>query len=208
MIGEHSDGPELLAQKAAQEAERLVAAIAQGDPDAERDFVLRYQKPVKAMLLARTRNPDLTADLQQDVLIEAVCALRRGQLREAAKLSAFVIGVARNQLNNYYRSNKRTETLELPEDLPDLSSGSERVEEQERETLAMNAISSLDKVDREILQLTLIDGLKPGVIAERLRMNPDVVRQRKLRATRRVTDFVRRLSQTEPADHNVVGRVT
>jgi RNA polymerase sigma factor (sigma-70 family) len=208
MNGEQSDGPGIVAQKAAQEAERLVVAIAQGDRDAERDFVLRYQKPVKAMLLARTRNPDLTADLQQEVLIEAICALRRGQLREAAKLSAFVIGVARNQLNNYYRANRRTEALELPDDLPDLSSGSEDVEERERETLAMNAISSLDKVDREILQLTLIYGLKPGVIAGRLRLNPDVVRQRKLRATRRVTDFVRQLSQTEPADHNIVGRVT
>jgi DNA-directed RNA polymerase specialized sigma24 family protein len=82
------------------------------------------------------------------------------------------------------------------------------VEEQERENLAMSAISSLDPLDRSILQMTLVDGLKPGVIAQRLRLNPDVVRQRKLRATRRVIDFVRRQSQNDLSDHIVVGKVT
>jgi DNA-directed RNA polymerase specialized sigma24 family protein len=82
------------------------------------------------------------------------------------------------------------------------------VEEQERENLAMSAISSLDLLDRSILQMTLVDGLKPGVIAQRLRLNPDVVRQRKLRATRRVIDFVRRQSQNDLSDHIVVGKVT
>jgi hypothetical protein len=56
--------------------------------------------------------------------------------------------------------------------------------------------------------MTLVDGLKPGVIAQRLQMNPEVVRQRKLRATRRVIDFVRRKSQTDSSDHIVVGKVT
>ena len=41
------------------------------------------------------------------------------------------------------------------------------------------------------------------------RLNPDVVRQRKLRATRRVIDFVRRQSQIEMSDHiDGVGKVT
>jgi DNA-directed RNA polymerase specialized sigma24 family protein len=90
-----------------------------------------------------------------------------------------------------------------------LSRDADKVEEQERETLAMNAIASLEPLDKTILQMTLVDGLKPGIIAQRLRLNPDVVRQRKLRATRRVIDFVRRQSQTEKPDHiDVVGKVT
>jgi len=44
------------------------------------------------------------------------------------------------------------------------------------------------------------------VIAERLRLNPEVVRQRKLRATRRVIEFVRRQSQTDSAVHLVAGQ--
>jgi len=53
--------------------------------------------------------------------------------------------------------------------------------------------------------MTLVDSLKPGVIAERLGLNPDVVRQRKLRATRRVMEIVRELSQSGNASHRDTG---
>jgi RNA polymerase sigma-70 factor (ECF subfamily) len=209
MSAEPSDKPSSLTQEAAEENERLVRAIVDGDREAEQAFAARYLRPVKAMLLARSRNADTTADLVQDVMIEAICALRRGQLREPAKLSSFVIAIARNRLNNYYRSSSRNpEPLEFPDSLPDLNSSEDKVEEQERENLALEAISSLEPLDKTILQLTLVDGLKPGIIAQRLGLNPDVVRQRKLRATRRVIDFVRRQSQTGMSDHTVVGKVT
>lgn len=204
-----SDIPGSWSPDAALDNERLVRAIEDGDREAEHAFVGRYLRPVKAMLLARSRNPDLAADVLQDVMMDAISALRRGQLREPAKLSSFVIGIARNRLNNHYRSSVRQpESLEFPDLLPDTSSNAEKVEAQERENLALDAISTLDEVDKTILQMTLVDGLKPGVIAQRLRLNPDVVRQRKLRATRRVIDFVKRQSQTENLRHNVVGKVT
>jgi len=204
-----SDIPGSWTPEAARENDRLVRAIEEGDREAEHAFVGRFLRPVKAMLMARSRNPDLTADLLQDVMMDAISALRRGQLREPAKLSSFVIGIARNLLNNHYRNSiRQPESLEFPDMLPDLSFDAEKVEAQERETLAMDAISSLEPLDKTILQMTLVDGLKPGVIAERLSLNPDVVRQRKLRATRRVIDFVRRQSQSEDSHHSVVGKVT
>lgn len=193
-------------EEIAQEKERLVRSIANGDSESEREFVLRYSRPVRAMLMARSRNPDLAADLQQDVMIEAICALRRGQLRDPAKLTPFVLGIARNLLKNSFRTSSRTVSLELPEDLPELNSETGRLQEQEWETRALHAISGLDAVDRSILQMTLIDGLKPGEIAERLHMNPDVVRQRKLRATRRVIELVRGASQKQDSRHIVAER--
>jgi len=195
--------PEILAE----DNGRLVQAIVEGNREAEREFAVRYLRPVRAMLLARTRNSDLAADLLQDTLIEALCSLRRGLLREPAKLTSFVISVARNVMNSYFRGAVRCpDSLEFPDNLPDLSSVSNRMEDREREALALNAISSLEPLDQEILQMTLIDGLKPGVIAQRLHLDPDVVRQRKLRATRRVIEFVRNQSQTYSAAHFISGK--
>lgn len=191
---------------AAASPAEMVRAIAQGDAAAERSFAERYMKPVRAMLVARSRDPELASDLQQDVLIEAICALRRGQLREPEKLSAFVAGIARNRLNNYFRSARPMEPLEMPDELPAPAFEAARLEEEERETRAASAIATLDPTDRAILQMTLVDGLKPGVIAERLSMNPDVVRQRKLRATRRVIELVRISSQTAPPRHIIPGK--
>jgi RNA polymerase sigma factor (sigma-70 family) len=188
--------------------ERLVRAIAAGDRAAEREFALRYLPPVRAMLLARSRNPDLASDLRQDVMIEVICALRRGQLREPSKLTPFVIAIARNVLNSHYRASVREpESLELPDDLPNFSSAEETAEVEERENRAMDAISNLEPTDRTILQMILIDGLKPGAIAHRLNLSPDVVRQRKLRAIRRVTGLLLRSSQTGASGDTTLGRI-
>jgi RNA polymerase sigma factor (sigma-70 family) len=209
MSVEKSDNSGSLTQEAAQEDERLVRAIQNGDPEAEREFAVRFLRPVRSMLLARSRDPDLTADLRQDVMMKAIVALRRGQLRDPGKLSAFVIAITRNVLNNHYRgASRRPESLELPDNLPDLSVGADQVEEQERASSAMSAIASLEPLDKEILQMTLVDGLKPGVIALRLQMTSDVVRQRKLRATRKVMDFIRGRSQKDSSGHIIVGKVT
>jgi RNA polymerase sigma factor (sigma-70 family) len=207
MTPDSSDRTRTSADQPVADSARLVEAIAAGDHEAEREFVERYQPRVRAMLLARTRNADAAADLVQDVIIESICALRKGQLREAAKLTPFVLGIARNLLNSHFRGAARQpESIELPDELPDLSTTSNHVEDEQRESIAMQAIASLELVDRTILQLTLVDGMKPGAIAERLRLNPDVVRQRKLRATRKVMDFVRGQSQKEPALYIVSGQ--
>ncbi len=182
----------------------MIAAIAVGSPSAESAFVAHYLPRVRTMLIIRSRNPELTKDLQQDVMIEALCALRKGQLRDASRLPAFVAGIARNLLNNHFRGQSRTPIHEeLPPELAD------RWEENpldspaavQRRQIADQAIASLDPIDRSILQMTLVDNLKPGIIAEKLGLSPELVRQRKLRATRKVTEFVRQLSQSPRITH-------
>jgi RNA polymerase sigma-70 factor (ECF subfamily) len=184
------------------ETEQLVSAIASGDREAEQRFVSIYLPSVKVMLRARTRNAEIAADLLQDVMIEAICALRRGQLREAEKLPAFVLGIARNLLNNHFKGIARQPvSLESPDEVIDLNDATEAIAERQEHDLVRRAISALDPTDQSILQLTLAEGLKPGAIAERLSLNPDVVRQRKVRATRKLVDFVSRLSQSKSAIH-------
>jgi len=140
-------------------------------------------------------------------MIDSICALRRGQLRESSKLTAFVLAIARNILYSHFSDVKRKpESLEFPDDLPDLRSASEDLEVEQRRVLAMNAIASLDPSDKLILHLTLVDGLKPGAIAERLGLSSDVVRQRKVRATRRVAEFVADRSQNLPSLDYTVGK--
>lgn len=206
MGDETSQEPGIRAEEPAPDVLRLVEAIASGDRGAEHEFVELYQPRVRALLLARTRNPDAAADLVQDVIVEAICALRRGQIREPGKLTQFVLGITRNLLRGHFRGLARQpEPLEMPDQLPDLSPAGRQLDER-REHTALQAIASLDVVDRTILHLTLVDGLKPGAIAERLRLSSDVVRQRKLRATRRVIDLVRGQSQKPSSLHIVSGQ--
>jgi len=180
----------------AGELKLLVDAIAAGDSAAEDVFVARFLPLVRAMLITRTRNPDVAQDLLQDVMLGAICALRKGQLRDPARLSWFVRGIARNHLNEHFRGKARqTASIEFPDRIPDLGTGRDDAEMNRRETLALAGIQRLDPTDKAILQLTLVDGMKPGKIAELLELSSDVVRQRKVRATRRLIQFVENQSQ-------------
>jgi len=87
-----------------------------------------------------------------------------------------------------------------------LKKDSDEMEDRQRESLALGAISSLDPVDKSILQMTLLEGLKPGLIAQRLGLSSDVVRQRKVRATRRVVEFIKFRSQNEFRIHSMAGQ--
>lgn len=184
----------------------LVEALARGDRDAEDVFVRRFLSRARALFLARTRNVDLAADLAQEAILESLCALRRGQLREPSKLAAFVLGVARNILFQHLRGSMRDLAKdELPDEVPAALQPDPLVE-AERQQMAAKAIGSLDPIDRQILQMTLIEDLKPGVIALKLNLSSDVVRQRKTRATRRVTEIVRQLSQSPAGGHTLTGK--
>lgn len=208
MLGNRPPESSGLSAEATRDNEQLAAAIASGDREAEQRFVQQYLPRVRAVLLARTRNSELTADLQQDVMLEAICALRRGQLREASKLPGFVLGIARNLLNNHFENAARQPiALEFPENLPDLASAVDEIAEQQQQALARRAIADLAQVDQSILHLTLVEGLKPGAIAERLHLSPDVVRQRKVRATRKIQIFFSRASQNDPTAHLSKGEV-
>jgi RNA polymerase sigma-70 factor, ECF subfamily len=185
-----------------------VAAIAAGHRESESAFVARYLPKVRTLLIIRSRNPELAQDLQQDVMIEALCALRKGSLRDAERLPAFVAGIARNVLNNHFRDQSRRPVQEeLPPEIADTfeEHSMDTQASEERRQVAHRAIASLNEVDRSILHMTLVHDLKPGVIAERLGLNPDVVRQRKLRATRRVVEYVGKLSQSSLTSHKKTG---
>jgi DNA-directed RNA polymerase specialized sigma24 family protein len=91
--------------------------------------------------------------------------------------------------------------LEFPNELPDLATAIDSMVEQQEQSLVQRAISTLDTVDQSILQLTLVEGLKPGVIAQQLRLSPEVVRQKKVRATRKVVNLILKLSQNNSTTH-------
>jgi RNA polymerase sigma-70 factor (ECF subfamily) len=172
----------------------LAARVAAGDRSAEERVVTLFHDRVRLMALARTRRPDVAADVAQDVMIAAVLALRANQLREGEKLAGFIHGIARNLINNHLRSAGRAahqpiEDADVPRVFPP-----DEVERRERTALVRAAIDALPPTDRQILVLTLVAGLKPGEIARRLSLSDEVVRARKSRATKKVIEHVDRVT--------------
>jgi RNA polymerase sigma factor (sigma-70 family) len=168
------------------DSEALVRRIGEGERAAEAELVAHYCDCVLAMALARTRDSQAARELVDDVLMAVILTLRRRGVREPARLSGFVRGTAVNMINGYVRATRRLpRTVPLDGDFegPDPADAYERLDWDD---LADRAIGHLDGCDRQILQMSLLDGLKPAEIAARLGLSAIVVRQRKCRALRAI----------------------
>jgi RNA polymerase sigma-70 factor (ECF subfamily) len=170
--------------------------IRDGDPSAEEEMVREFGERVRVFLVMRTRDREVARDLGQEVMMSVLTALRRGQLRESERLGAFVYGTARNVFNNYVRTGRRQRAEPLEADVAaEAPDPVDELETGERMTLVRKGLAELNRDDRGILLMTLVDGLKPGEIAYRLGLSSDVVRARKSRALKRVVDRIADLSR-------------
>lgn len=167
-----------------------VTRIASGQAADEAAVVEYFAPRVRVMLRARLRQPDAVHDLTQDTLLAVILALRKGQLREPERLAAFVHGVARNTANNHVRGVHRRGEAPLDDDAIERLTAAEIREDEERRALVAQGLEAMAPADREVLQLTLVDGLHPREIAQRLALSSDTVRQRKTRALKRLAAAV------------------
>ena len=170
----------------------LIDRIRQGDREAEEELVLRFTSRIRSLAAMRTRDREAARDLVQEVFMTVLSALRGGQLRDAEKLGAFVFGIARNVINNYLRSRGRQPAEEpISDDVP-VAAVDDDPELADRMGLVRRALRRLDMTDQRILTMTLVDGCKPGEISSALGLSAEVVRARKSRALKKVTDRVQR----------------
>lgn len=173
--------------------ERLVARIAAGDTAADAELAARFDARIRMMMAVRTRDREAARDLAQEAMIAALGALRKNQLRDPGRLAGFVYGIARNVLNNHFRQRQaQPVAVELtPESawfVPE-----DDLESAERQRALRRGLTQLDAEDRAVLVMTLVDNLKPGEIARRLGLSAEVVRTRKSRALKRLTEHVQRV---------------
>ena len=183
----------------------LIARIVAGNPEAESLLVEHFVPRVRAMAVARTRNPDLARDLTQETLMAVLKAARKGQVKDPDRVAAFVHGVARNLINNHLRRRRDHPEAQLDEDEHGEVAGLVAVGEdhvaEERTRMLRRALETLSAPDRQVLLLTLVEGLKPGEIATRMGVSSEVVRARKSRALKRVLGEITLLSQSAGPDH-------
>jgi RNA polymerase sigma factor (sigma-70 family) len=165
----------------------IVQEIASGDRRAEERLIEYVAPRVRAMALARTRDRDVARDLTQDVLVAVLLAARKDQIRDQSRVIAFVCGVAKNIINNYARRQRLRPESPLEDEMLQLAA-QDNLEASDRLRVLDGALAQLSADDQQLLRLTLVDGMKPGEIAEQLRLTPEVVRTRKSRALKRMLE--------------------
>ena len=144
---------------------RLVERICAGDREAFGELYKKFAPMVHGIILARVPR-DEVPDIVQNVFLIAYKSLHT--LRDRNAVGAWLVMVARNQSNEFYRKTKPTE--ELPEEI----SHNDSPHTQAHEILA--AIRALPDAYKETLVLRLVEGMTGPEIAEQTGLTHQSVR--------------------------------
>ena len=110
--------------------------------------------------------------------------------------------MARNVINNFKRRNLKHPESPLDDEATAVAAPqSTDADGPERRRLVARALSTLSQTDRQVLLLTLVEGLKPGEIAQKLGLTADVARTRKSRAVKRILEALDEQSQNARVRH-------
>jgi RNA polymerase sigma-70 factor, ECF subfamily len=101
-----SPPPETIVPEAADTA-GLVRRIQAGDRQAEEELVARYARGISVVLRRVVEDRSALEDLRQETFRLALVKIRDGELRDPARLSGFVCGVARNLAIEHLRRASR-----------------------------------------------------------------------------------------------------
>jgi RNA polymerase sigma-70 factor, ECF subfamily len=88
-----------------ESGEDLIARARRGDEEAFRLIFERYTRPVIGFIFCMVNNRSLAEELAQETFVRAYKNL--GALRDEARLSTWLFGIARNVAREALRSNRR-----------------------------------------------------------------------------------------------------
>lgn len=144
--------------------------------------------PLLGYALRRVEQPADAADVVAETFL--IAWRRRHEVPGGPETRLWLYGVARRVLANHHRGDERRERLgdrlrkRLAAVVPDPGA-------EIPERLAVReALARLGELDREVLTLTVWEGLEPREVAEVLGVNPAAVRTRLSRARARLRELV------------------
>lgn len=143
----------------------LVALSIEGDQAAFAAIYDRYADRLHSYCFVMLRDTHSAADAMHDTFVKA--ATRLSQLRDPAKLRPWLFAIARNEAHAVGRNRSKQDLVEdLSQELvsePDPSLGLAQAELKE---LVWSAVAGLQERDRELMTLSLVEGLEGSELAQ------------------------------------------
>jgi RNA polymerase sigma-70 factor (ECF subfamily) len=142
-----------------------------------------------AYALRRVEQPDDAADIVAETFLVAWRRVR--DLPPDDEIRLWLYGVARRVLANHHRGGARRVRLgeRLRQRITAEVGGDPGTEVPQRLTVQA-ALNRLGEPDREMLMLTVWEGLQPREVAEVMRVSPNAVRTRLSRARAKLRELV------------------
>ena len=154
----------------------VVAAIVAGDPEGIAEAYDRYALPLYSYCRSLLHEPADAADAVQDTFLIATAKL--GGLRDPGKLRSWLYAVARNECYRRLRAGEATSALDEAGDMPAATGGqagtaeavdvASALEQAEVQQFVRDAIAGLNPSERDVIELSLVQGLDSDELADAL----------------------------------------
>ncbi len=160
-----------------------------GDASAFEALVRRYYRAAYAVALALLSNSMDAEDVCQDAFLKTL--ERLDDCREPDKFASWLLRIVRNRAHNFraYRRVRATESLELAGAVgrEDSARDAERADLRER---LEDALGQLSEIQRQVVLLHDLEGLKHREIAGHLAISEGMSRQHVLNARRTLREIL------------------
>lgn len=143
----------------------LMKKIANGDSEAARNLVLKWQKPLINFFYRSVNNVHSAEDLAQQTFVK-ICRNAKNYVPNAT-FAAYLFRIAHNILISDYRMRSRRHAVPTdPAELPPLEDTSDAVSENELQESFAKAVEELPNNQRTAILLFCQQGLAYAEIAE------------------------------------------
>ncbi len=159
----------------------IVHQCLSGNTEAFALLVEKYKARVFALVYAKVGGFEDAEDIAQDVFIEAY--RRLSTLRRWDNFYPWLYSIASNQCKNFHRARgRRIDTLSFDEHADNHQADMDAHTEKLRKEQIHEALDSLPEIHRQVLVLRYMAGMRSKEIAQTLRVSPNTVNQRLMRA--------------------------
>ncbi len=154
-----------------------IAQCLDGRPDAFRQLVLRYERPIMAYLIRRLGDPDAAAEVAQESFVRAY--FRLNTLKKGDAFFAWLLGIAHRVMLETFRRHSRERALTAAVD-PIAPATAEQPSDEDSELA--DAVAALPDIYREVTVLRYFGELSCAEVGQRLGVPIGTVTKRLSRA--------------------------
>ena len=159
----------------------IVHQCLSGNTEAFALLVEKYKARIFALVYAKVGGFEDAEDIAQDVFIESY--RRLSTLRRWDNFFPWLYSIASNQCKNFHRTrSRRIETVPFDEHTDNHQADMDAHAEKLRNEQIHEALDSLSEIHRQVLVLRYMAGMRSKEIAQTLRVSPNTVNQRLMRA--------------------------
>jgi len=176
------------------EEENELIAIAVDDPRQFEILYSRYFLQIFKYIFNRVRQEHDAAALTSDVFAKALCSLNKYQFRQVPFVS-WLYGIARNELLQHFRKNKKEVLVFLEEE--QLRNFSEELEGDNKEVLfeqMKTALEQLSVEEIELVEMKFFQQQSHREIAVLLNISEENTRVRTFRVIKKLKETVNKMN--------------